>query len=123
MKEKRIPIFIAIGLVILAIMGLGGWLILRRMIPTKEPADLEEVLGVSGEETAVFFNEELQEVKGITRDGQIYLPLQWVNLQVNEKFYWDDTERLLFTRIQGLQAAQALPSFLKKGMRSIYPWA
>ena len=50
MKEKRIPIFIAIGLVILAIMGLGGWLILRRMIPTKEPADLEEVLGVSGEE-------------------------------------------------------------------------
>ena len=95
MKEKRIPIFIAIGLVILAIMGLGGWLILRRMIPTKEPADLEEVLGVSGEETAVFFNEELQEVKGITRDGQIYLPLQWVNLQVNEKFYWDDTERLL----------------------------
>ena len=95
MKEKRIPIFIAIGLVILAIMGLGGWVILRRMIPTKEPADLEEVLGVSGEETAVFFNEELQEAKGITRDGQIYLPLQWVNLQVNEKFYWDDTERLL----------------------------
>ena len=86
MNEKRIPIFIAIGLVILAIMGLGGWLILRRMIPTKEPADLEEVLGVSGEETAVFFDEELQEAKGITREGQIYLPLQWGNLQVNEKY-------------------------------------
>lgn len=95
MKEKRIPIFMAIGLVILALAGLVCFLVFKRFFPTKEPADLEKVLGVSGDETAIFFNEELQEVKGITRDGQIYLPLTWVDAQVNEKFYWDDTEQLL----------------------------
>ena len=87
MNEKRIPIFMAIGLVILAVTGLVGWLVIRQFIPTKEPASLEKVLGVTGEETAIFFNEELQEVKGITRDGQIYLPLVWVNSRINERFY------------------------------------
>ncbi len=95
MNEKRIPIFMAIGLVILAVTGLVGWLVIRQFIPTKEPANLEKVLGVTGEETAIFFNEELQEVKGIARDGQIYLPLVWVNSQINERFYWDDMEKLL----------------------------
>ena len=66
MKEKRIPVFIAIMLMILAIAGAAGWLVAKRFIPTKEPADLGQVLGVRGEETAVFLNGELQEVKGIT---------------------------------------------------------
>jgi len=85
----------AIALVILAAAGFAGWWALKRFIPTKEPADLGQVLGVSGEETAIFFNGELQERKGITRGGQTYLPLQWVNRSINEKFYWDDTEKLL----------------------------
>ncbi len=95
MKEKRIPVFIAIMLMILAIAGAAGWLVAKRFIPTKEPADLGQVLGVRGEETAVFLNGELQEVKGITREGQSYLPLEWVNAYINEKFYWDHTEQLL----------------------------
>ena len=37
----------------------------------------------------------MQEVKGITRDGQTYLPIVWVNKYLNEKFYWDNTEKLL----------------------------
>lgn len=95
MKEKRISIFIAIGLVILAAAGIIGWWALKQFIPTKEPADLGRILGIGGEETAIFLNEELQEVRGITRNGQAYLPLWWVNTELNEKFYWDDTEKLL----------------------------
>ncbi len=95
MKEKRIPIFMAIALIILVAVAIAGWWAVSRLMPTKEPADLGQVLGVSGEETAVFFNEEPQKIRGITRDGQTYLPLQWVNSSVNEKFYWDDTEKLL----------------------------
>lgn len=94
MKEKRIPIFIITALIILA-AGAACWWAAKRFLPTKELADLEEVLGVSGEETAVFLNEELTEAKGITRDGQCYLPLEWVNAEINEKFYWDDIEKLL----------------------------
>lgn len=84
-----------IMMLLLVIVGSVGWWVAEWFVPTKEPADLEKVLGVSGEETAVFLNEELQEVKGITRDGQSYLPLEWVNAKINERFYWDDVEKLL----------------------------
>ena len=94
MKEKRIPVLVAIGLIVLA-AGIIGFCVAQRYIPSKEPADLRQVLGVEGEETAVFFNEEPQEVRGITRDGQTYLPIGWVNENINEKFYWDDVEKLL----------------------------
>ena len=76
-------------------MGIGIWTVAKRFFPSKEPADLGEVLGVRGEEIAIFFNEDLQDAKGIVRDGQIYLPLDWVNNHVNEKFYWDNIEKLL----------------------------
>ncbi|MCI8837739.1 MAG: glycoside hydrolase [Hungatella sp.] len=95
MKKKWLPIFTATALIILAAVGAAGWWVAERFVPTRELADLGQVLGVKGEETAVFFNDELQEVKGLTRDGQSYLPLEWVNEKINEKFYWDDTEKLL----------------------------
>ncbi|MCI8662634.1 MAG: SH3 domain-containing protein [Hungatella sp.] len=95
MREKRIPVMIAIGLIIILIMAFIGWEVAQRYIPSKEPADLAQVLGVSGEETAIFLNEEIQEATGITREGQTYLPLKWVNSYLNEKFYWDNVEKLL----------------------------
>ncbi len=98
MKEKRIPIFIIVMMILLLVLGAGavvGVTILQRYIPSKEPADLDMVLGVSGEETALFFNGKLQEDVGLTRDGQIYLPVKWVNSRINEKFYWDEVEKLL----------------------------
>lgn len=94
MKGKRIPLFIAAGLAVLIIAAIG-WEVGKRYIPSKEPADLGLVLGVSGEDTAVFLNEELQDITGITREGQSYLPIEWVNNNLNEKFYWDDVEKLL----------------------------
>ena len=36
-----------------------------------------------------------REEKGIYEDGQVYLPISWVNEYVNERFYWDETEKLL----------------------------
>lgn len=94
MKGKRIPILIA-AVLLLVIAAAAAWKIAQRYIPSKEPADLSQVLGVAGEDTAVFFNENLQEVKGITRENQTYLPIRWVNENLNEKFYWDDVEKLL----------------------------
>lgn len=94
MKKKKIPLFTVIGLIVLIIAAIG-WEVGKSYIPSKEPADLGRVLGVSGEETALFLNEELQETRGITRDGQTYLPVEWVSSYVNEKFYWDDVEKLL----------------------------
>ena len=94
MKEKRIPVLIAAVLIVLILAAAAAWEVAKRYIPLKEPADLGQVLGVSGEETAIFLNETLSETRGITRDGQVYLPVDWVNKNLNEKFDSDDVEKL-----------------------------
>lgn len=93
--RKAKPAIIAICLIMVCILGLFGYQVILKYIPTKEPADLESVYGAGGNETAVLYNYELQEVKGIYENGQTYLPISWVNEKINKRFYWDETEKLL----------------------------
>ncbi len=96
MKRTLVP---AVVVILLLVLIAGGYFTVRyveRYMPTKEHADVREVLDVSGEETAFFYNgERLTDVDVITRDGQAYLPLNWVNENLNEKFYWDNVEKML----------------------------
>ena len=43
----------------------------------------------------MLLDNELQEEKGIYEDGQVYLPVDWVNQHLNQRFYWDEGEKLL----------------------------
>ncbi|MCI9361127.1 MAG: SH3 domain-containing protein [Hungatella sp.] len=95
LKKKLIPYLVVVGLIVLIVAGALGVWVLQRYIPTKEQADIGQLLGVEGEKTAIYMNEELQKEQGITRDNQTYLPIKWVNEQLNEKFYWDEIEKLL----------------------------
>lgn len=95
MKRRVVPFLVALGLIALVIIGFFGVRLIERYTPSKEPADLEKLLGVKGDETAIFLNEELQETKGIYVESQTYLPLEWVNENLNERFYWDNYEKLL----------------------------
>ena len=93
--KKIVPVLIAVGLIILIAVGFVGFQVLERYMPTKERADLAEVYGVSGDETAILYNYERQEPTGIYENGQTYLPVSWINDHINERFYWDSTENLL----------------------------
>ncbi len=95
MKREWIPAAVVAGLLLLVLAGAAAVKYIDQFIPTKEKADLASLLEVTGEETALFYNDELLEVKGITRDGSAYLPLDWVNDCLNERFYWDDVEKML----------------------------
>lgn len=95
MKKTLIPYLVAVGLIVLIALGSLGVHILQKYIPTKEQADIGQILGVEGEKTAIYLNDELQEEQGITKGSQTYLPIQWVNQWLNEKFYWDEVEKLL----------------------------
>ncbi len=95
MKRTWIPVVVVIVLLVLILGGVLGWRVLEQYIPTREQADMAEVLKVSGEETAIFFNNELVETRAITRNGQMYLPVEWVDEYLNEKFYWDNVEKML----------------------------
>lgn len=96
MRRTVIPVIVVFLLLLLIAGGVAAARYIDRYIPTKELADVEEVLGVSGEDTAFYYNDErLSGIRVIVRDGQVYLPIAWVNENLNEKFYWDDNEKLL----------------------------
>ncbi len=93
--KKVVPILLLIGLILCAVIGGLGYTAYRKYAPTRERADLSRLYGVSGDEVALFLDDELQEAKGIAENGQVYLPVSWVNQNINERFYWDSNEQLL----------------------------
>ena len=96
MKKKLIPIVVAIGLIIIILaIGVGGSL-LDKYSYSKEKADLNAYFGVSGaEDTAIILNNEIVETHAIYRDGQCYFPIDFVNTNINNHFYYDVTENLV----------------------------
>lgn len=99
MKKKLIPVAVAVGLiVIIVLIGLATGL-LEKFSYSKERADLYQYFGITGgEETAIVLNDEIVETNGLYRDGQCYLPIDFVNTNINNHFYYDMTEGLvLFT--------------------------
>lgn len=93
--KKMIPVLVALGLILVIVLGALGFRFVKRYIPSDERADLSRLYDVSGDQVAVLYQDSLQESKGIYRNGQTYLPLTWVNENINKRFYWDSTEDLL----------------------------
>lgn len=91
-KKKLVLFCMAVGLIV-AIAA--GAIAVNKYMPTREQADLGQVFEVTGEETRIYYNQEKLDLLAITRDGQAYLPLEWVNDNLNEKFYWDQVEKVL----------------------------
>lgn len=95
MKRKAVPVLLAFGLIFIITAGFFGTRILKPYIPTREHADIAGILDVKGDEVALYLNDVMQEDKGLYLEGQTYLPIEWVNETLNERFYWDKNEKLL----------------------------
>lgn len=95
MKKGKSPIrFLLLFLFLIAAVAAGIYAY-KKYMPTKEKADLTQIYDGKGDEVTLFLNYEKQNVKGIFDDGQTYVPVDWVNTNLNERFYWDDNEKLL----------------------------
>lgn len=99
MKRFLATVLTVILTIMLVVGAAAGFILYRKYKPSKEHVDQKEWYQASGDETAVFFNSERVEgVQGRYIDGQTYLPLDWVNKAVNEKFYWDEeNSQLIYT--------------------------
>lgn len=93
--KKVVPILLMIGLILCAVIGGLGYTAYKKYAPVRERADLTSLYDASGDEVALFLDNELQEAKGIFQNGLVYLPVTWVNQNLNERFYWDANEALL----------------------------
>lgn len=94
--KKAVPVIVALSLIFLIVLGVLGYQVIEKYMPTKDAADLVEVYGTDAGETAVFYGyERLEDLEGVYEHGQTYLPLSWINEHLNQRFYWDKTENLL----------------------------
>lgn len=80
-------------LMVLCAIGIYGY---KTFGPTKERVDLEAWYDKEKQGgVALYLNYEKQDSRGIYENGQTYLPIEWVNACLNERFYWDDKEQIL----------------------------
>lgn len=99
MKRFLTTVLTVILAIVFVVGAAAGFILYRKYKPSKERIDQSEWYQASGDQTAVFFNSERAEgVQGRYIDGQNYLPLDWVNEKVNERFYWDEeNSQLIYT--------------------------
>ncbi len=99
MKRFLTTVLTVILTIVLAAGAAAGFILYRKYKPSKEQVDQSEWYQASGNESAVFLNSEREEgVKGQYIDGQVYLPVDWVDEAVNERFYWDEeNSQLIYT--------------------------
>lgn len=96
-----LALLLALGVVAAAVVGV---FLYRKYAPSGEQADQSAWFGASGDQVAILLDNELDETaQGRYLDGQTYLPLDWVNQHLNERFYWDQ---------EGEQIIYALPDSL-----------
>lgn len=78
---------------IVAAAGVVGYV---KYMPSRERVDLDALYAADGTNRVVLYlNYERQEESGIYVDGQTYLPVAWVDANLNERFYWDANEEIL----------------------------
>lgn len=93
--KKALPILVAVGLILLILAGVIGYQVIKKYTPTKELANLAELYEVTGDQVALVYNNEPQEIHGVFANDQTYLPITWINANINKRFYWDSVENML----------------------------
>ena len=96
MKKKILPVIAAIAFIIVVglFMVLGN--IIEKYTPTKETKDLSVHYHVTADdEVAIIYNNELIEDKAKLIDNIVYLSVDTIKANINDRFYWDANENLL----------------------------
>ena len=97
MKKKRIlPVVIAVVLMALIIVGVVGVKLYEKYSYSKETMDLSRYYGIEKEgQVPIILADVVAEEKAANIDGNDYLPLSFVQEQLNSRFYYDMNEKLL----------------------------
>ena len=90
---------IAVLLIMILAGGLLGGVIAKRYAPSTERKDLNEWFEASGPEVRIYLNDTLdREVSGTAEGGTVYLPVTWVQTNLNKRFYWQPEDgQLIYT--------------------------
>lgn len=94
-RKKKSRVWIIPLLIIICIGAYFAMIYIEENSSSKRMADINAYFGVSGDKAAIIYNYNIEDFKAINREGAFYLPLEWVENSLNDKFYWSDKENLL----------------------------
>ena len=87
-RQQGIPPVLIVGaLIVLVLIALVISIAVDRYKPSDERADLQEVFGVSGEETVLFLDQSRLTETGICRNGAVYVDMETAETYLNDRFY------------------------------------
>lgn len=98
MKKKAIPVLVVCLLIaLIAIAGVATHLI-KKYTPSDKWMDLQEYYsGASSDSIPVILDTAVMEDRGFKAADSIYLPLDFVQKNLNQRFYWDtEGSRILY---------------------------
>ena len=96
-RRRLLPFLVLLCLLLLSGLCLGGYLYIKKYMPTKARADLGEYFDVAGNNVQVYLNEEKQRtsksylVVGRFQENHVYLPYEFVREKLNRRFYWQES--------------------------------
>lgn len=95
-KQKWIPVLVAVALIIVIGAGALGSVVLSKYSYSDENMDLNEYFKITKkDEVAIVLQNEHIETKGKLSQGIVYLDFDSVQRLLNDRFYHDETEKLL----------------------------
>lgn len=95
-RKGWVPVLIAILLILLVGGATFGVKLYDKYSYSKERMDLAEYYNIAqGDRAALVVGDEVIEDQALQREGNYYLPLAFVQQNLNDKFYYDRHEKLL----------------------------
>ena len=96
-RRRRNPVVPVILVLILLVLVIAAQRVYQAKYGySRERADLNSYYGISGgDDVAVVCNHEITETKGRLIDGEVYLDLDTVQKDLNPRFYWGITDKLV----------------------------
>ena len=104
MRKKGTIFSKLIWIIVLVFIVFASYKVYDRYSFTKERADLSKYLGVTGDEVAIYLNDNLQnhydaniKYKALNNKGTVYLPISFVKAYINNRFYFaKDINKILY---------------------------
>ena len=108
MKNRVVPVLITLVLIIIVGAATVVSLISAYRKGSTEFVDFERTYDLEDNEYVVVLNNEVQDYKAVKDGGIVYLSVQQVTDSINDRFYWDDNEKI-FIYTTATQVIKAYP--------------
>ncbi|MCR4842052.1 MAG: SH3 domain-containing protein [Eubacterium sp.] len=99
-RNRRIKLFVLAAIVVIGAAVI--FTLAQKFLPSNDQANLYDYFGLteSGDATgdtkaAIVTDTEVLSAKAIYSDGQVYIDIETVRDQLNNRFYWDSNEQIL----------------------------